>query len=135
MKFLAEKDDFCEHGRLGGVAAEVAEQIGKLTGKETRSLVLGHLQRGGAPVTADRLLAQRLGCAATRFLSRPGNESAMMAVRGPAILPVSLSEATAGLRTVPPDSEILQTGRDLGLCFGDEPPGTFLDASIAPPAG
>src|ERR1041385_1243171 len=135
MTYLAEKDAFTEHGRLGGIAAEVAEQIGRLTGKETRSLVLGHLQRGGAPVTADRLLAQRLGCAATRFLASSRTESAMMAVRGQTILPVALSEATAGLRTVPLDSEILETGRDLGLCFGDEPKGTFLDVSIPPPPG
>lgn len=133
MSYVEGKDAFHEHGRLGGIAALVAEQIGRLTGKETRSLVLGHLQRGGAPVTADRLLAQRLGCAATRFLASTENESAMMAVRGQSILPVALSEATAGLRNVPLDSEILQTGRDLGLCFGDEPRGTFLELSVIPP--
>lgn len=131
--YVEEKDAFHEHRRLGGMAAEVADQIARLTGKETRSLVLGHLQRGGAPVTADRLLALRLGCAATRFLASTRDESAMMAVRGQSILPVSLSEATAGLRSVPLDSEILVTGRDLGLCFGDEPRGTFLDASLLPP--
>jgi phosphofructokinase-like protein len=131
--YLAQKDAFQEYGRLGGIAAQVADQIGALTGKETRSLVLGHLQRGGAPVTADRLLALRLGCAATRFLASSRTESAMMAVRGQSILPVSLSEATAGLRSVPLDSEILETGRDLGLCFGDEPRGTFLDGSLFPP--
>jgi 6-phosphofructokinase 1 len=131
--YVEEKDDFHEHRRLGGIAAEVAEQITRLTGKETRSLVLGHLQRGGAPVTADRLLALRLGCAATRFLASSRTESAMMAIRGQSILPVALSEATAGFRAVPLDSEILLTGRDLGLCFGDEPKGTFLDASLLPP--
>jgi 6-phosphofructokinase 1 len=132
--YVEEKDAFHEHRRLGGVAAEVADQITRLTGKETRSLVLGHLQRGGAPVTADRLLALRLGCAATRFLASSPDQSAMMAIRGQSILPVALSEATAGFRSVPLDSEILLTGRDLGLCFGDEPRGTFLDASIIPPA-
>jgi 6-phosphofructokinase 1 len=132
--YVEEKDAFHEHRRLGGIAAEVADQITRLTGKETRSLVLGHLQRGGAPVTADRLLALRLGCAATRFLASSSDQSAMMAIRGQSILPVSLTEATAGFRSVPLDSEILLTGRDLGLCFGDEPKGTFLDASILPPA-
>ena len=57
----------------------------------------------------------------------------MMAVRGQSILPVALSEATAGFRSVPLDSEVLLTGRDLGLCFGEEARGTFFNASLIPP--
>jgi 6-phosphofructokinase 1 len=137
MVFARTKDVYHEHPQLGGIGARVAEEIQNLTGKETRSLVLGHLQRGGAPVTADRLLALRLGCAATRFLAETDETtSGMVGVSGTTIRLVPLSEVTGGLRTVPLDSEILQTGRDMGLCFGDEPRGTFLNPSVttlAPP--
>ena len=136
MVFAQEKDAFHEHARLGGVGAQVAAEIERRTGKETRSLVLGHLQRGGAPVTSDRLLALRLGCAATRFLAESdATESGLVSVSGQSIRVVPLSEATTGQRTVPPDSEVLRTGRDLGICFGDEARGTFLDASLVPPPG
>src|SRR5205814_7644773 len=53
-------------GRLGGIAARVAGQIEACTGKETRTMVLGHLQRGGGPTTFDRLLGLRFGAAAVR---------------------------------------------------------------------
>ena len=76
----------------------------------------------------DRLLALRMGCAATRFLATT-TESGMVALRCGELELVPLSEATRGIRTVPPDSNALQTGRDLGLCFGDEPEGFFLPAS------
>lgn len=129
--FADGKDVFKEHARLGGIGALVAQEIQERTGKETRSLVLGHLQRGGAPVTADRLLALRLGAAAARFLGESDDgRSGLVAVRGSTIRLASLEECQ-GLRTVPLDSEVLQTGRDLGLCFGDEPRGTFF--SIPPP--
>jgi 6-phosphofructokinase 1 len=134
MVFADQKDQFKEHQRLGGVAAQVAAAIEERTGKETRSLVLGHLQRGGAPVTSDRLLALRLGSAATRFLAET-TDSGMVAVVGGKIHLTSLADATSSLRTVPADSDVLQTGRDLGLCFGDEPEGTFLGtpSAAAPP--
>ena len=55
--------------RLGGIASQVAEVIAARTGKETRTLVLGHLQRGGSPTTFDRLLALRFGSAAVRAIA------------------------------------------------------------------
>lgn len=130
--YAAERSDFQEHARLGGIGSEVAWEIEQRTGKETRTVVLGHLQRGGAPVTSDRLLALRLGTAATRFLAET-NSSGLVAVSGQTIRLVPLSEAAAGIRVVPQDSEVLRTGRDLGICFGDEPPGTFLNATVVPP--
>jgi 6-phosphofructokinase 1 len=137
MVFADEKEQFKEHQRLGGIAARVAAEIEERTGKETRSLVLGHLQRGGPPVTSDRLLALRLGSAATRFLAET-LDSGMVAVVGGKIQLTPLSDATSSLRTVPADSDVLQTGRDLGLCFGDEPAGTFMgtpSAAAPPPKG
>jgi ATP-dependent phosphofructokinase / diphosphate-dependent phosphofructokinase len=131
MVFKSGKEEFKEHAQLGGIAAQLAEWIHTRTGKETRSIVLGHLQRGGSPVMSDRLLALRMGCAATRFLHE-SSESGLVAVRNDEMKFVSLDEATGGMRTVPPDSNVLQTGRDLGLCFGDEPEGSFLQS--LPPA-
>jgi 6-phosphofructokinase 1 len=132
MVFQGDKDAFHEHARLGGIAEVLARQIADRTGKETRSLVLGHLQRGGSPVMSDRVLAQQLGCAATRFLATT-NQSGLVSVRGQRIELVDLEEATRGVRTVPLDSDLLQTGRDLGLCFGDEDPGALLN-TLRPPA-
>jgi ATP-dependent phosphofructokinase / diphosphate-dependent phosphofructokinase len=61
--YKQEKDEFKEHAVLGGIGERLARQIEAATGHEARSVVLGHLQRGGSPVPFDRLLAQRLGCA------------------------------------------------------------------------
>lgn len=124
MVFKAVRNGSLEQAQLGGIGEVVATQIAERTGKQTRNLVLGHLQRGGSPVMSDRVLALQLGCAATRFLAeREG--SGMVAMRGGAPELVPLSEGLDGLRLVPRDSNVLQTGRDLGLCFGDEPPGAF----------
>jgi 6-phosphofructokinase 1 len=132
MVFKKSRDEFAEHAQLGGIAEQVARAIEEATGKETRSLVLGHLQRGGSPVMTDRLLALRLGCAATRFLAET-TRSGLVAVRYNQIQLVPLEEGTKHLRTVPLDSNVLLTGRDLGLCFGDEPEGTFLPSMPPPP--
>ena len=131
MVFKGGKGQFREHAQLGGIAEQVAAHIEECTNKETRSLVLGHLQRGGSPVMSDRVLALRLGCAATRALAET-DESGLVAIRNGEIQLTPLAEATGGLRQVPLDSNVLLTARDLGLCFGDERPGTFLP-SLPPP--
>ncbi|HEY3595849.1 MAG TPA: ATP-dependent 6-phosphofructokinase, partial [Polyangiaceae bacterium] len=76
--FKKTRDEFREHSILGGIGERLAHQIEHNTGYETRSLVLGHLQRGGSPVSFDRLLAQRMGCAAVRFLAET-EDSGMVA--------------------------------------------------------
>jgi ATP-dependent phosphofructokinase / diphosphate-dependent phosphofructokinase len=131
MLFRSEKAEFKEHAQLGGIAEHVASEIHERTGKETRSLVLGHLQRGGSPVMSDRVLALRFGCAATRFLAQT-DLSGVVVVRNDEIELAPIEEGTKHLRQVPLDSNVLLTGRDLGLCFGDEPAGTFVP-SIPPP--
>lgn len=80
--------------------------------------MLGHLQRGGSPVMTDRVLALRLGCAATRFIADT-TTSGLVAIRGNAIQLVPIADGTARIRTVPLDSDVLLTGRQLGICFGD----------------
>jgi 6-phosphofructokinase 1 len=106
------------HERLGGIADKVAHSIEEMTGKETRSLVLGHLQRGGSPTTFDRLLALRFGAAAVRLVAER-QFGMMVALQPPRIVSVSIEEALAKPRRVPLDSDSVATARDLGVSFGD----------------
>jgi phosphofructokinase-like protein len=103
---------------LGGVAEHVAREIARCSGKETRSLVLGHLQRGGSPTTFDRLLALRFGAAAVRFLAE-GKRNVMVAFRPPEMVAIPLPDVVAKTKLVPLDSDTILTCRDLGISFGD----------------
>jgi 6-phosphofructokinase 1 len=120
------KDVFKEHAVLGGIGERLARQIETATGCESRSVVLGHLQRGGTPVGYDRLLAQRMGCAAVRFLAET-DRSGMVAEVGGEMRLIPLEEIVGGIRGVDPIGDTVLTGRDVGICFGDEPAGTFLN--------
>ena len=97
-----------------------AAMIEQLTGCESRSVVLGHLQRGGSPVSFDRLLAQRMGCAAVRYLTSCEDSGMVAQVAGETRL-VPFSEVVGGIREVDLDGDTVATGRDLGICFGDRP--------------
>ena len=103
---------------LGGMGAYVAEEIQRRTGYETRSLVLGHLQRGGSPTANDRVLALRYGAAAVR-LAAAGKWGQMVSYRPPTMSSVPLSTALAGSKSVPLDHDALQTARDFGVCVGE----------------
>ncbi len=94
--------EFDEYGyaRLGGVARVVADEIGRLTGFDTRVTVLGHVQRGGTPTARDRFLATRLGLRGAERATR-GEWGRMAAVRGNEIVDVPLSDATEARRDVP----------------------------------
>jgi len=87
------------HVAVGGIASYLAEELGRRAGVETRSLVLGHQQRGGVPTAFDRVLTTRLGIAAADAVHE-GKSGVMVAARGEAIVTVSLAEATGTLRTV-----------------------------------
>jgi len=104
--------------QLGGIGERVAVQIGERTGKETRTVVLGHLQRGGRPTTFDRLLALRFGAAAVRMVEER-KFSHMAALDPPGVRAVPLEVATSRMKSVPLDSDTVLTARDLGICFGD----------------
>jgi len=104
--------------RLGGIGALVARRIEKLTGKETREVVLGHLQRGGTPSSYDRVLATRLGGAAVDF-ARRGLFGMMVASNPPDIVPVALQDVVGKSRKVPLDSDTVTTARAIGVSFGD----------------
>lgn len=103
---------------LGGIAERLARQIEAETGKEARSVVLGHVQRGGRPTSRDRLIALRFGAAAVRVVAR-GESSVMVALDPPDIRTVPLEEATSRMKSVPLDCDTLYTAREIGICVGD----------------
>ena len=104
--------------RLGGVGQAVAAEVQKLTGKETRVCVLGHLQRGGGPTSFDRLLCTRFGARAVQLIADE-KYGYMVALHPPDTVAVKITKAIGRLRTVPLDGDVIQTGRALGISFGD----------------
>jgi phosphofructokinase-like protein len=105
-------------GRYGGIAERLADDIETATGKEARTLVLGHIQRGGEPIAYDRNLALRFGAAAIRCI-KDGALGTMVALQGQNIRAVPLGDAIAALKTVPLDCDTVQTVRQLGISLGD----------------
>ncbi|WET81907.1 6-phosphofructokinase [Amycolatopsis sp. QT-25] len=99
-KLLTGEKDAFGHVRLGGIGTWLADEIAARTGKESRAVVLGHVQRGGTPTAYDRVLATRFGLNAVDAVA-DGDFGVMVALRGTDIVRVKLSEATAELKTVP----------------------------------
>jgi 6-phosphofructokinase 1 len=104
--------------RLGGVGAVVAAELERLTGKEARTCVLGHLQRGGTPAPFDRALCSMFGTEAIGLVAA-GQFGRMVAYLGTHVGSVSLADAVGRLKTVPPDGGMTRTARALGVCLGD----------------
>ena len=104
--------------RLGGMGARVAEALEQMTGKETRYVVLGHLQRGGAPTSFDRVLATRFGGRAVELV-REGRFGVMVASRPPDIVAIPIADIVGKTRTVPPACDLIATARAIGVSFGD----------------
>ena len=104
--------------RLGGIGAQVCEALAGETGKETRSVVLGHLQRGGAPTSFDRILATRFGGKAVELVTR-GEFGTMVAFAPPDIIARRLDEIVGKTKIVPMDFDLLATAKALGVTFGD----------------
>ncbi len=107
-----------ESRRLGGVCETVAREIQRISGKETRSLVLGHLQRGGMPTGYDRLLATRFGGAAVRAVADE-KWGQMVALQSPHIVTIPIEEALRQPKRVDPSHDIVLTARATGISFGD----------------
>jgi 6-phosphofructokinase 1 len=95
------KDEF-GHLRLGGIGTTLAREIEKRTGIETRMVILGHVQRGGAPSAFDRYLTTRFGIHAVELIHQ-GQTGKMVSLRGNQIVAVPLGEAVEKTRTVPPE--------------------------------
>jgi ATP-dependent phosphofructokinase / diphosphate-dependent phosphofructokinase len=104
--------------RLGGIGESVAKAIEERTGKETRSLVLGHLQRGGSPTTFDRLLALRFGSGAVRAIAARDFGTCVV-YTPPTVSRLPLTEVIGRPKLVPLDSGIILTARNLGISLGD----------------
>ena len=104
--------------RLGGVGIRIAKELEELTGKETRYVVLGHLQRGGTPTAFDRTLATRFGGKAVELLLK-GQFGKMVANHPPDLVPVPIGEVVGKTKTVPLDYDLMTTARAMGVSFGD----------------
>jgi phosphofructokinase-like protein len=107
-----------EARRVGGVAEVIGREIQRITGKEVRSLVLGHLQRGGQPTGYDRLLATRFGGAAVLAVEEE-KWGQMVALQTPHIVTIPISEALREPKRVDPSHDVVQTARATGISFGD----------------
>jgi 6-phosphofructokinase 1 len=104
--------------RLGGIGERITRVLQDRTGKDARVVVLGHLLRGGSPTSFDRLAAMRFGAAAVRGLAQ-GQSGVMVALAFPDVNYVALEDVAGRMKGVPLDCDTLQTGRDMGICFGD----------------
>ncbi|MBP8976696.1 MAG: ATP-dependent 6-phosphofructokinase [Bacteroidetes bacterium] len=104
--------------RLGGIGELVGKKIEEETGLETRTVVLGHIQRGGTPTAYDRILATQYGYKALQ-LAADGKFGYMVSLRGVDVTAVPVKEAILNLRTVPLDSQLIACARAVGTCLGD----------------
>jgi 6-phosphofructokinase 1 len=104
--------------RLGGIGFVLGKEIEGLTGIETRTVVLGHLQRSGVPTPFDRVLATRLGCEAVEMIVHH-QFGRMVGVKGNELIPVSLEEVAKGQRRIEPGDSLIKVARSIDTCFGD----------------
>ncbi|MEM9408377.1 MAG: ATP-dependent 6-phosphofructokinase [Acidobacteriota bacterium] len=105
--------------RLGGVGEQLARAVEEATGKEARTVVLGHLQRGGTPTARDRMLALRFGAAAVRCIEH-GHFDTMVALDPPDVRHIPLAQAISRMKSVPLDGDTIATVRDMGISLGDD---------------
>lgn len=112
-----ERSTVSEH-RLGGIGEYVAAKIAEMTGKETRSCTLGHLQRGGSPTSLDRLLGTRFGVKAVKLIEE-GKFGHMVSYQAYQVSSVPIEDAVSATRLVDPSGEVVQTARAVGISFGD----------------
>ena len=112
-----DKGDGKRAPRLGGIGQHLQQDLEQATGRETRCVVLGHLQRGGRPNAFDRMLATNFGSSAVRALAS-GKSGVMVALQAGDVITVPLTEAIKGIKTVPPSGQLVRTARDTGISFG-----------------
>ena len=104
--------------KLGGIGERVAADIERRTGKQTRTCVLGHLQRGGPPTTLDRILGTRFGVHAVELIAQ-GRLGEMVSYQNYEVDSVLIAQAVDRIKLVQPDSQMVLTARAVGISFGD----------------
>ena len=104
--------------RLGGIGVVVAARVEQETGKEARTCVLGHLQRGGSPTAFDRVLCSTFGAYAVELIDA-GDFGKMVAWQGAQVTAIKISDAVGRLKTVRPDGNIIRTAQALGISLGN----------------
>lgn len=105
---------------LGGIAVHLGMEIEKRVGDELeiRTVMLGHLQRGGSPIAEDIILGERFGYAAIEA-ARNKKYGHMVSLRGEKILTIPLEEAVDQLKMVEPNSELVRVAKSIGISFGE----------------
>lgn len=112
-----DKGDSSRAPRLGGIGQHLQKDLEERTGRETRCVVLGHLQRGGRPNAFDRMLATNFGSCAVRALGN-GESGVMVALQAGDVVSVPITEAIKNIKTVPANGQLVRTARDTGISFG-----------------
>src|ERR1044071_8726468 len=110
--------------RLGGIGLHLQRDLQQATGRETRCVVLGHLQRGGRPNAFDRMLATNFGSSAVRALAS-GKTGVMVALQAGDVVTVPITEAIKNIKSVPPNGQLVRTARDTGISFGAPDEGSY----------
>ncbi len=114
-KASARLDSF--HQRHLEHTMRLTEQIGSMTGQESRLTILGHLQRGGTPSPADRILGTRLGTRCAECLQQD-LFGVMLAARGDGVTPVPLEDVAGKKKFVPPEHPWVRAAKQVGVRFG-----------------
>ncbi len=116
-KIYEKEPDEGSPGRLGGIGDWVAERIGEFVKVELRSVVLGHMQRGGTPTTYDRILATRFGVEAVNHIAR-GYYGHMVCLKGNKIICKKIKQAIKQINLVDPEGQLVKTAEALGITMG-----------------
>jgi 6-phosphofructokinase 1 len=120
--------------KLGGIGEIIAREVSARLGREARTVVLGHLQRGGTPTPFDRMLATEFGAHAARLVHE-GRFGEMVCYRPPEIASIPIAEAVGRLSTVDPRGSAVQAARALGIGFGDGEDGGPFECGGSSPSG
>lgn len=104
--------------KLGGIGDRIANELSDRTGKESRSVVLGHLQRGGSPSTYDRLISLRFGAAAIRCV-QDHDFNKLVVLQDNKLKRIPITSIEGEMKFVSLESDTVQTARDIGICLGD----------------
>lgn len=115
---VLHKENINGEWRLGGIGEMLCQEIEKRTGKDTRSCVLGHLQRGGAPTTLDRILGTRFGVQAVK-LAHEQKFGTMVSYQNYEVLGVPIANAVHRLKNISPQCQMVEAARAVGISFGD----------------